>query len=135
MTPDQDREAFEKWARHKADLRKGSAGEYVDIFARVMLDAWQARASMQPDWKPIETAPKNGRTLLLGYFNSLGNWRTVRGQWMSQEYIDEYSYSDWCDAEPGWYEIAEEADEPPNSWWIEPTHWMPIPPPPMKEQS
>ncbi|WP_173011188.1 hypothetical protein [Achromobacter xylosoxidans] len=38
-------------------------------------------------WQPIESAPKTGCTLLLGYWNSHGKWRTVRGQWISAEYI------------------------------------------------
>jgi len=42
MTPEQERAEFEAWAMYKADLQKGPAGEYVDIFARVMLDAWRA---------------------------------------------------------------------------------------------
>lgn len=35
-------------------------------------------------WQPIETAPKDGRTLLLGYFNSAGKWRAMRGQWFAE---------------------------------------------------
>src|SRR5471032_3735 len=34
-------------------------------------------------WQLIESAPKDGRTLLIGYFNKLGNWRTMRGRWYS----------------------------------------------------
>ena len=41
------------------------------------------------EWQPIETAPKTGKTLLLGYFNERGNWRTLRGQWFSGAEIDE----------------------------------------------
>jgi hypothetical protein len=77
-------------------------------------------------WQPIETAPKTGRTLLLGYLNSAGKWRTVRGQWMSEAYISE-QWEEPDDAEPGWYETSVEADDPPNCWPIEPTHWMPLP--------
>ena len=55
------------------------------------------------EWKPIETAPKDGRTILLGYFNSAGKWRTTRGQWMSQNYIDEYAEDPDC-MSPGWHE-------------------------------
>jgi hypothetical protein len=77
-------------------------------------------------WQPIETAPKTGRTLLLGYLNSTGKWRTVRGQWMSEAYISE-QWEEPDDAEPGWYETSVEADDPPNCWPIEPTHWMPLP--------
>jgi len=135
MTPDQDMAAFEAWALGKAELHKMPSGEYASRITRVMLDAWQARAALQPDWEPIETAPKNGHTLLLGYFNSNGNWRTMRGQWISQDYIDNYFEDDWADADPGWYETVVESDDLPNCWLIDPTHWMPIPPPPTKEQS
>ena len=135
MTPEQERAEFEAWAMYKADLQKGPAGEYVDIFARVMLDAWRARAALKTDWQTLKTAPKDGRTLLLGYFNSNCSWRTVRGQWISQDYIDNYFEDDWADADPGWYETVVESDSLPNCWLIDPTHWMPIPPPPTKEQS
>jgi hypothetical protein len=84
------------------------------------------------EWQPIETAPKTGRTILLGYRNSHGNWRTLRGQWFSQEAINE----DWEDpegCEPGWYETSVEADDTPNCWATEPTHWMPLPEAPNTE--
>lgn len=81
------------------------------------------------EWQPIEIAPKDGRTLLLGYLNSHGKWRTLRGQWMSEEYInetwDEPEYGD-----PGWYETVVESDDIPNCWIANPTHWMPMPTPP-----
>lgn len=77
-------------------------------------------------WQPIETAPQTGRTLLLGYLNAAGKWRTVRGQWMSEAYIAE-SWEEPDDVEPGWFETSVEADWPPNCWRIKPTHWMPLP--------
>lgn len=80
---------------------------------------------MNAQWQPIETAPKTGRTILLGYRNSHGNWRTLRGQWFSKEMIEQ----DWEDGEccdEGWYETAVEPDEP-NCWATNPTHWMPLP--------
>lgn len=80
-------------------------------------------------WMPIDAAPKTGMVLLLGYRNKLGNWRTVRGQWISQEYIDEY-WEDPDMGQPGWFETAEEAEDIPNCWPISPTHWMPLPEPP-----
>jgi len=80
-------------------------------------------------WQPIETAPKDGRTLLLGYRNSHGNWRTVRGQWMSEDYIEEF-WEEPDNGSPGWFEDSVEADDVPNCWPIEPTHWMPLPPAP-----
>lgn len=83
------------------------------------------------DWQPIETAPKAGRTILLGYRNSHGNWRTMRGQWFSQERIDEtWDEPEDSDGLEGWYETSVEADDIPNCWPTNPTHWMPLPPPP-----
>lgn len=85
-----------------------------------------ARLKAAQAWQPIETAPKDGRTLLLGYYNSHGNWRTMRGQWMSETYIAEH-WEDPGDEQPGWFETSVEADDMPNCWRIEPTHWMPLP--------
>ena len=85
--------------------------------------------SKDAEWQPIETAPKTGRTILIGYFNKLGNWRTMRGEWFSREYIDEY-FEDPDMVEPGWYEVTVEADESPNCWPTNPTHWKPLPKPP-----
>jgi hypothetical protein len=88
--------------------------------------AQPSRAEVLETWQPIETAPKTGRTLLLGYPNVLGKWRTVRGQWMSEAYIAE-NWEEPDDAETGWYETSAEADDVPNCWPITPTHWMPLP--------
>lgn len=88
-------------------------------------------------WMPIETAPKDGRTMLLGYFNSANKWRTMRGQWMSEDYIAEH-WEEPDDTEAGWFETSVEADDPPNCWRTSPTHWMPLPEapnPPAKRRS
>ncbi|WP_258231380.1 hypothetical protein [Achromobacter pulmonis] len=84
---------------------------------------------MNNEWKTIDSAPKTGRTLLLGYWNSHGNWRTVRGRWMSLEYIAEH-WEDPDEAEEGWFETAVEADDAPNCWSVSPSHWQPMPVPP-----
>jgi hypothetical protein len=81
---------------------------------------------MTQQWKLIDSAPKTGRTLLLGYWNSLGKWRTVRGQWMSAECIAS-SWEEPDDIEAGWFETAVEAEDVPNCWPIDPTHWLPLP--------
>lgn len=85
--------------------------------------------SEKNEWKPIDSAPKTGRTLLLGYWNSHGKWRTVRGQWMSAEYIAQ-EWEEQADAEPGWFETAVEADDIPNCWPVSPSHWQRMPAPP-----
>lgn len=82
-------------------------------------------------WQPIETAPKD-RTLLLGYFNSHGKWRTLRGQWFSQESIED-TWEEPEFAGEGWYETPVEIDDTPNCFWTEPTHWQPLPSPPIEQ--
>ncbi|HEL4191549.1 TPA: hypothetical protein UM521_000346 [Stenotrophomonas maltophilia] len=77
-------------------------------------------------WQPIETAPKNGSSMLLGHFNSAGNWRTVRGRWFSAEKI-EMEWENADDFESGWYEESVEADDIPNVWPTTPTHWQLLP--------
>lgn len=81
------------------------------------------------EWKTIDSAPKDGKTIILGYLNSHGKWRTMRGQWFTKECIDDnWEDGDLFDA--GWYETSVEADEAPSCWPTNPTHWMPLPPPP-----
>lgn len=77
-------------------------------------------------WLDIASAPKTGRTLLLGYWNSRGKWRTVRGQWMSADYIEQ-NWDDPDGADPGWFETSDEADDVPNCWPVTPSHWQPTP--------
>lgn len=70
--------------------------------------------------------------MLVGYFNSNGKWRTMRGRWYSQDTIEE----EWEDpdlAGEGWYETVVESDDYPNCWATEPTHWQPLPPPPIEQ--
>lgn len=99
-------------------------------FARALLAKFGG-AAQPSNWQPIETAPVDGQKLLLGYHNKLNNWRTTRGQWMDQAYIDKYA-EDPDLMTPGWYETPVEDDDG-KCWLIDPTHWMPLPPSP-KEQ-
>ena len=58
------------------------------------------------EWRPIETAPKDGTQLLL----CVGGWRFIG--WWGQQYGNLYPPS-WCEGERG-----------EN---LQPTHWMPLP--------
>lgn len=100
------------------ELSRGDYVKYEDHLA--------ALAQAVPEWQPIETAPKDGRTLLLGKRTAMGRWRTMRGQWFTQELINE-EWENPDDAEVGWYETAVEPDDPLNCWATSPTHWMPLP--------
>ena len=88
-----------------------------------------ARVTEAVRWQPIEAAPRDGRTLLLGHFNGCGKWRTLRGQWFTKAQIEEEWENDDCDE--GWYETSVENDDIPNCWPTEPSHYMPLPKPPL----
>lgn len=84
------------------------------------------------EWQLIEAAPKN-RKVLIGYANSLGNWRTVVARYYPPETLelgdDQYELSEDGFAPEGWYEECESQE---NIYPVggEPTHWMPLPAPP-----
>lgn len=137
MSQDKEREALLKRANALLDklldhdlqysAQTGAAQIVDDLIAALATQPPAVQG--EPQWLPIETAPKDGKVVLLGYHNSHGNWRTMRGCWLSKDYIDEY----WEDPEgvdAGWFETPVEAEDPPNCWPTDPTHWMPLPPPP-----
>jgi len=104
------------------------SNDMKEEFRRLVYDALTCPplSALPEGWRPIETAPKNGSTMLLGYLNIAGKWRTTRGQWMSEDEIAE-TWKDPDDGEEGWYETCVEADDIPNCWRINPSHWMPLP--------
>ena len=78
------------------------------------------------EWHPIETAPKN-RLLLVGFFNSLGKWRSMHAQWRDDLPQHDMAEAEDEPAEAGWYEGSLEAE---MLFPVNPTHWMPLPEPP-----
>lgn len=104
-----------------AELRRYTTGDLSKAAPQ------PAACAADDGWQPIETAPKDGRVLWLGYYNAHGNWRTLRGEWVSADQIAECWEEE---AEPGWYETAVEAEDPPSVWATSPTHWRPLPKPP-----
>ena len=108
----------------------------MNLFSNLRLHRGNEAATIEGEfmsekcWNPIETAPQNGQTVLLGYFNKCDKWRTVRGQWYSQDQIND----EWEEPEgvvPGWYETSENASEYDDvgCWPINPTWWRPLPEP------
>ncbi len=90
-------------------LKEAKAAAQADYEARVS-SALSAQVQDVAGWQPIDTAPKDGTQILAfeigGYFNC---W------WHDNGYGEQY----WMD----------EADSEPN-----PTHWMPLPAAPAKQE-
>ena len=116
--------------RIQSDVTKArNAGIHDDTLLALCALAPRAVSAQEPVWMPIETAPKDGRTLLLGHFNGCGKWRTLRGQWFTKAQIEEEWEYDECDE--GWYETSVENDDIPNCWPTDPSHYMLLPQPPL----
>lgn len=92
------------------------------------------------NWEPIATAPKN-RKVLVHYLNPLGNSRIVMACCYGEKCLpmdfdddeggiyDEDSGETFAPA--GWYE-EHEHDDPLRPVDGEPTHWHPLPAPPIQ---
>ena len=100
-------------------------------------------------WKPIESAPKDGTTVLIHYTNCLGNGRTVKAKYIPRFYeesgfvdgdggVDEYDEAnDRYTYREGWWEVIDNWGE---FGFVkvhegEPTHWMMMPIPPREAAS
>ena len=83
------------------------------------------------DWIPIQ------RKLLVGYWNSLGNWRTVLARYYPAGSLD--IHDDYCHessdgyAPEGWYEVTE-THECMMRLEYPPLFWMYIEQPPSKPE-
>jgi len=79
-----------------------------------MLKISNESQEIMSEWKPIDTAPRDG-TYVLGYREGEG--------WMTVIYWSDYLYKGG-----NWRALYCEKGD----WW--PTHWMPLPQPPKKER-
>lgn len=75
-----------------------------------------ARRLAGEGWMPIETAPKDGRYILLGYAGS----HSEEGRWMADASLNHWG-------ETGWFGVGDDVlCEHPSH----PTHWREMPAPP-----
>jgi hypothetical protein len=104
-------------------------GLYVRWSDYDALAAQMAGLRAEHAWRPIETAPK-GRKLIVGYYNRLGNWRSVMGCYYLPGTLDQDDPdSDDEYAPEGWYEESDSLEQIARTE-SEPTHWLPLPAPP-----
>lgn len=93
----------------------------------------QARAARPSPWQPIETAPKDGARVLIGWWNDDGVWDQRCAYW------DAVFTSDWNEETNETVHIGEWTDGAVQSFNYEethcykPTHWQPLPSPPAQD--
>lgn len=87
---------------------------------------------MKQEWQPIETAPKDGQRILIGWWEDPDHesWQARAAYWedafecaWSEEIEDNLPVAAWTDDA-----VASFAYEETHSY--QPTHWMPLPEPP-----
>lgn len=104
-------------------------------------ERWRAitalRAALAQDsWQPIATAPQTGRKVILFYLNRNSLPRTVMARWLTDEQVEEID-GDGVGLKAGWYECIDNWDDYTEVaiYEGEPTHWMPLPAAPRKEEA
>lgn len=82
------------------------------------------------DWKPIETAPRDGTDILV--FHKVHGpmaARFIAGEWSEHhEYGRQYDGPFWCFGDDQFQEEVEEEGHKFHDGSV--THWMPLPEPP-----
>jgi hypothetical protein len=92
-------------------------------------------ALAQDSWQPIATAPKTGRKVILCYLNRHSLPRTVMARWVTDEEAAETD-GEGVGLEAGWYECIDNYEYTEVAICEgEPTHWMPLPEAPRKEEA
>lgn len=87
----------------------------VSLYSRPKVEAMLIECRNKFEWQPIETAPKDGKYYLLYKNGRINNARWRDGTWGGEG---------WC------YEMAENIANGHTKNM--PTHWMPLPEPPVE---
>lgn len=110
-------EMLKKLASNIDDGLKYYAGMGGSLDAqRAITAACLAGAAALEPWQEIESAPKDGQSILV-YFPQIGVWCV---SWETTPFADGF----WC--------VYDNKSEPRplRGWSVDPTHWMPLPAPP-----
>jgi hypothetical protein len=85
------------------------------------------------NWQPIETAPRDGRRLLMtDGVNTHVCYPKVFPRPVDQLAGEKPPFS--SRAGDTWEYFRDEVNAPGHSWSMEPSHWMPLPEPPKEQQ-
>jgi hypothetical protein len=123
------RDALAQETQTPCDIAEDGVCEVIDCCGKPPQRA-------QDSWQPIATAPKTGRKVILFYLNRNSLPRTVMARWVTDEEAAETD-GEGVGLEAGWYECIDNWDEYTEVaiYEGEPTHWMPLPEAPRKEEA
>lgn len=118
-----------------------ASAKTVDALSAALREAQREIEEARAGWRPIETAPKDGRYIIAAKFG--GPYPSATGivgmdlkwvmhsRWITAEYaaeLDDEPPENAGNYEAGW---CEGSDEREPCW---PTHWQPLPAPPAQRE-
>lgn len=124
-----------------------SSGDLARVLTRLAVtsDEQAVKAEMNIGWQPIETAPLDGKAVLVFYKDSLGNGQIIKAKYIkkhTEEACEEFvaiGFYDYCGetgeyyTPEGWYGLVDSSCDY-SSYILDatnkPTHWQPLPLPP-----
>ena len=80
-------------------------------------------------WQPIETAPKDGTTIIIGWRDEKA-WQQRMGAWDSEHSFKWNDETDESESEGAWSDGAVDDWAYQETYSYPATHWMPCPEPP-----
>lgn len=126
-------EALDRIATHVGQYDLPGMPNHITTLATLHRDDLREALAEQPAaepvaWQPIETAPKDGRKVILFYLNSHNKARTVMARWLTDEEAAETD-GDGVGLENGWYECIDNWGDYTEVAIHEgdPSHWMHLP--------
>lgn len=124
------RQALEALENHPGNykLSKAECVKYNAVEAALREALAEQQAAEPVAWQPIETAPKDGRKVILFYLNSNNKARTVMARWLTDEEAAETD-GDGVGFNGGWYECIDNWGDYTEVAIHEgdPSHWMHLP--------
>ena len=137
-----EREAFEAWAKQygRIFLARQPHGPYMHAFTQEAWVGWKARAALSTgrlggEWLPIETAPKDGKPIILGFAieEEYGGF-VAQGRWHEEDHDgpDNMGHdAGFMDDQFDFFKCARSFGNPAyQDRGLQPTHWQPMPPTP-----
>lgn len=111
--------AYEREKKHRAELKAAQA--------RIAELEESRRTYRASEWQSIETAPKDGTTVILGY---ISGYPSIQGHSEEGYWMSDAARNHW--GRTGWFATSDDVlcDNP-----SQPDVWMPLPAPPLATQT